>query len=113
MKKLTIIFLALLLISQGAPLGFAENPKTKGTEKTQISTEIVRGKIVSIDTTKFEIVIRENKTGNEKTIVVDQVVLPTLQKNDEIKATLKPGSNVAEKIKKIIKPVSPTTKKNK
>ena len=101
MKKITIILFALLLICGMSALSFAQTPEKTAAKKAEVSTEIVRGKIVSIDTGKNEIVVKENKTEKESTIVVSPEVISSLKVGEKVKVTLKAGSNVAERVKEI------------
>jgi len=113
MKKITVILVALLLICGMTTLNFAQTSQATGAKKAKVSTEVIRGKIISIDTVKNEIVVKENKTGTEKTIAVDPTVISSLKTDENVKVTLKAGSNVAEKVKEIIKPVAPAQKTSK
>ena len=113
MKKITVILVALLLICAMSPLSFAQTSQGRGVKKAAVNTEIIRGKIISINTAKNEIVVKENKTGTEKTIAVDPAVIPSLKTDENVKVTLRAGSNVAEKVKEIIKPVVPAQKTGK
>jgi hypothetical protein len=103
MRKSISILTVLLLICGITVLSFAQTTSTTSTKKSEVSTEVVRGKITAIDLTKNEIVIKVNKTGLDKTIVVDSTVISTLKADDSVRVTLKAGSNVAEKVKKITK----------
>jgi len=113
MKKISVILVVLLLVCAVTTFGFAQSSQATGTKKAGVATEIVRGKITSIDTGKNEIVVKENKTGTEKTIAVDPALIPSLKTDENVKVTLKSGSNVAEKVKEIIKPVAPAQKASK
>lgn len=61
--------------------------------------EIVKGEIVSIDTAKNEIVIKDAKTDTEKAVMVSPKEIATLKKGDQVKAFLKEGTNTVEKIR--------------
>ena len=113
MKKITVILVVLLLICAMSTLSFAQTPQSTVAKKAAVNTEIIRGKIISIDTTKNEIVVKENKTGKEKTIAVDPKVISSLKVGENVKVTLKAESNIAEKVREIIKPVAPTKKSSK
>jgi hypothetical protein len=106
MKKITVVLIALLLICGLTSFGFTQTPQATGAKKAEVSPDVVRGKITSIDTAKNGIVIKENKTGIEKTIAVDPKLISSLKIDDTVKVTLKSGSNVAESVKKITKPAS-------
>lgn len=110
MKKITVILVALLLICVMSPLSFAQTSQGIGVKKAAVNTEIIRGKIISINTEKNEIVVKENKTGTEKTIVVGPTIISSLKVDEDVKVTLKAGSNVVEKAKKIVKKTTSTKK---
>jgi hypothetical protein len=101
MKKIAIILVVLLLICGMSALSFAQTSQTTTAKKAEVSTEVIKGKIISIDTARNEIVLKENKTGTEKTISVAPAVISSLKVGEEVKVTLKAGSNVAEKVKEI------------
>ena len=103
MKKIVNILAVLFLICGMAVVSFAQTTNTASTTKSKTSTEVIKGIITSIDTVKNEIVVKANKTGAEKTIVVDPKVISSLKIDEEVRVTLKTGSNVAEKVKKITK----------
>jgi len=113
MRKITIILVALFLICGMTTLSFAQTSQSTGAKKAEVTTEMIKGKIISIDTAKNEIVIKENKTGTEKTIAVDPTVISSLKTDEEVKVTLKAGSNVAESVKKIVKSATPAKKSSK
>jgi len=110
MKKITIILVALLLICAMSKLSFAQKSQATGAKKAVVNTESIKGKITSIDTAKNEIVVKENKTGTEKTITVDPKVMASLKTDEDVKVTLKTGSNVAEQVKKLVKKTTSTKK---
>ncbi len=110
MKKITVILGALLLMCAMSTLNLAQAAQATGVKKAAVNTEIIRGKIISIDTAKNEIVVKENKTGAEKTIAVDPTVISSLKVDEDVKVTLKAGSNVAERVKKIVKKTTSTKK---
>ena len=109
MKKITVILLALFLVCSVSALSFAKTSHATGEKKAEATTEVVRGKIISIDVTNNQIVVKENKTDLEKTITVEPKVISTLKVDDGVKVTLKAGTNVAERVKKLKK--CATTKK--
>lgn len=110
MKKITVILVALLLICSMSTLSFAQTSPVKTAKKAKVSTEIIRGKIVSIDSAKNEIVIKDNKTGLEKSILVNAKEVGSLKVGEELKVTLKSGTNIAESVKKIVHKIKSTKK---
>lgn len=110
MKKITIILFVLLLMCGTAISSFAQVSKANGATKTEVSAEIVRGRIISVDLIKNTIVVKKIKSGLEKTITVDSKVISSLKVNEEVKVTLKGGSNIAADIKEIVKKSASTKK---
>jgi hypothetical protein len=111
MKKLTIFLSMLLLICAISTLSFAQASMAAGTGKAKTANEIIKGKIISVDTAKSEVVVREKNTNAEKIITVDPKTISSLRADEEVKITLKAGTNTAESIKNISK-VGLLTKKS-
>ena len=111
MKKITIILFVLFLICSMAVVSFAQTSQVAVAKKVKVKTEVIIGKIISIDTVKNEVVIKENKTATEKTIVVDAKVISLLKTDEAVKVSLKEGTNIALSIKKLVKKTTSTTKK--
>jgi hypothetical protein len=108
MKKITVILLTFVFVCGLSAISFAQTAPGKTETKPTVKSEYVRGKIVSIDTTKNEIVVKNNKSQVEKTIAVDPKDIPSLKVDENVKIKVKEGSNVAESIKEIIKSASTT-----
>ena len=103
MRKTVALLVSLLLLCSFSTLSFAKDSQAKTTKKAETNIEIIRGKIVSIDTTNNQIVIRDKKTGAEKTLSVDPKTISSLKIGDEAKVTFKSGTDIAESVKKIVK----------
>jgi hypothetical protein len=110
MKKITIILLALLLMCGTAISSFAQSSQTTVVKKPKVNTEVIRGKIISIDMVKNAIVVKEGKAGIERTITVDSKVISSLSMNEEVKVLVKEGSNIATSVKEIFKKTKSTKK---
>ena len=110
MKKISIILFALLLMCGTAISSFAQASHTTSANKTKVNTETVRGEIISVDMANNTIVVKEGKTGTEKTITVDSKVISSLKANEKVKVTVKKGSNVAVSVKEIVKKATSTKK---
>ncbi len=104
MRKLAVLLVALLSLYMVAGTVSAKTMKAEANP----GTELVKGKIASIDAVKNEIVVKERKTNTEKTIAVDPSIVPTLKVGDMVKTEIKTGSNVADSVK-----VIPVKHKNK
>lgn len=112
MRKTTILLVSLLLLCSFSGLSFAQKVQGKSAKKAESSIEVIRGKIVSIDTTKNEVVIRNEKTGIEKTVSVSPTIISSLKTDEQAKVTLKSGTNTAESVKKIVPKKTSTKKQN-
>lgn len=114
MKKTMIILLTTvslfgfthLIFSQEQV--FPENPRDYGgyvspedTSDTREQFELIRGRIISIDKEKNEIVIEEDQTHAQKTIEVHAGRIQYLNIGDHVRIRLKPGENKAENVKKL------------
>ena len=113
MRKICNILFMSLLMCGIAAVSFAQTTSAVSMKKSAASTEVLRGKITSIDLVKNEMVVKINKTGVESVIVVDPKILSSLKIDEEVRVTVKTGSNVAEQVKKVIKSIAPTTKSSK
>ena len=103
MKKLSIVLFTFILVCGMSILSFAQTSQVKSTKKAEVNTEVIKGKITSIDTVKNEITLQESKTAAEKTIVVSSNAISVLKPGEEVKVTLKKGSNTAVSVKKLVK----------
>ncbi len=83
MKKITSSIFAVLIFAGLAVSSYAE---------------VVQGPIESIDKTKNEIVVKNKETGTDKAVIVHPKIIATLQNGTVVKASLKPGSNVADTV---------------
>jgi hypothetical protein len=83
MKKIMSFIFGMLILVGFAATSFAE---------------VVQGSIVSLNTAKNEIVVKDSATGSDKTIMVHPKVMATLQSGTVVKATIKPGSNTADTV---------------
>ena len=63
------------------------------------NTEVVKGKIVSIDAANGKVVIKEDVNGTDKTISVDPKTIASLQVGEKVKARLTAGTNNAISVK--------------
>lgn len=61
--------------------------------------ESVTGQIISIDKDKMEVVLRDMKTGMDKTIIVKSNMLSSLKTGEEVTVMLGQGTNIATAVK--------------
>jgi hypothetical protein len=93
MKKALIAVVAMMFLVSFATLSFARAGKS-----LKHKTTVIRGTIVSIDTTNNQIVLKQSKTGVEKTISAEANTIASLKVGETIKVVLKGKSNKAESI---------------
>ena len=102
MKKLIIVLFVLSLICGMNIKSFAQVSQVVNTKKTVVNNETFSGKIISINAAKNELTLTENKTAAEKIIVATSKAVSALKVGEEVRVTLKKGSNIALSIKKIV-----------
>jgi len=112
MKKTKIILVVVFFLFAVGELISVSPAQAASVKKIQ-KTETIRGKIISVDPAKNEVVVKDNKTGAEKTIAVAPKDSASLKVDEEVRITLKAGTNRAERIKKVVIIVSPTKKSGK
>jgi len=105
MKKTIIAAVALLFLLGLSSFTFAQGNKPKITKVTAENVEIIRGKIISIDSANKQIVVKDNKTQTDKTFVVSEKAIKAVNVGDEVKVKVKAGTNQAVRVKiiKLIK----------
>ena len=86
MKKYLSIVLALCFL-----IGIGASGCSKG--------DIIRGKIISVDASKNEIVVKDIKTGAERTVSISPGDIAPLKKDAAVKIILEAGTNKAQSIK--------------
>ena len=99
MKKLTVIILSVLFLCSVVIPVFAASAHSK---QDSVAMDVIHGTIVSVDTAKKEVVVKDNKAGQEKTFTVSEkiaAVLTSLKAGEKVKIKTKSGSSVAESIK--------------
>lgn len=104
MKKgiyIAVISIAFLSLST---LSFAQKSMLKPAKAVKQNLEVVRGQIVSIDPSKNEIVLKDNKTATERTIPVDAKVISSLKTGEQVKVKINPEDNKVESIQEVKKP---------
>lgn len=110
MKKISVILVALFLTCAISTVIFAQTSQKASAKKSTAKSEVVIGKIISIDTAKNEIVVKADKSGMEKTISVNIKVISTLKADDQVKVRLQKDSSIAVSVKKITKKAASTKK---
>jgi len=105
MKKIIAVVIAFFLLLGFTNFTFAQQKKHKTTEAAQENVEIIRGKVISVDSANKQIVVKDNKTQTDKTFVVSEKAIKKVNVGDEVKVKVKAGTNqaVSVKIIKLIK----------
>ena len=83
----------------------------KAPAATKSMLETIKGKIVSIDLVKEEVVIKSSKTGMEKKLKASQSDIAALKVGEMVKAKFKPGSSTVDSIKEYKELTQKGTKK--
>jgi hypothetical protein len=81
---------------------FAKNAPTKTEKATVSKVQVVKGEIVTVNTAKNEVVIKDQATGKDKTITVSSNDIGTLTVGEKVRVKFNPETNVAESVKKIV-----------
>ena len=87
MKKVIAIVVFILSVMAITHVSFAQIIKKVKTKDPTISSLRMRGKIVAIDQAKSQVVVKDDATGMEKTMLVDPKFLLTLKMGDKVKVT--------------------------
>lgn len=74
---------------------------TSDTSDAKENLEYIRGRIISINVKKNEIVIEQDQTHDKRTFVVSAERIPYFKIDDHVKIWVKPGENTVQDIKKI------------
>jgi len=99
MKKTIVVVVALLFLLGFTSFTFAQEKKDKPTKATQENMEIIRGKVVSVDQTNKQIVVKDNKTQTDMTFTVSKKAIAVVKAGDEVKVKVKVGSTNAQSVK--------------
>lgn len=106
MKKIAVVLLVLFIFCGIETVGFTAMESGKAAAKNA-AAEVVKGTVTSIDKATDVVVIKDIKTGVEKIITATANNIASLKIGEEVKVILKAGTNVAEKIIRIVeKPIA-------
>lgn len=96
MRKIFVAVLALCFISGTFISVFAQAPSHK---KENSGIEVIYGVVISLDKEKREIVVKEDKTGENKTFQAGEKAALDVKAGQKVKLKVKTGSRVAESVK--------------
>ncbi len=99
MRKTIAMVVALLFLLGFTSFTFAQEKKPKATKATQENVEIIKGKVVSVDQVKREIVVKDNKTQADRSFAVSEKAIKVVKVGDEVKVKVKIGGTQAESVK--------------
>jgi|GEM_PF-1587137 len=97
MKKIFLFLTAIFFVS--SVLITSVLAQTAQHKNSAAAIQMVHGKIVSINTEKKEIAVKDQKTGEDKTFVVSEKAVSAVKIGDAVKVRVKAGSNIAESVK--------------
>lgn len=103
MNRTVVSIVVLVALFSFTALSFSQTEKVALKKVAETKADVIHGTIVSIDTAKNEIVVKEKKSGTEKTIVAAPADIAPLKVGENVKAVLKEGTNTAESLK-VVKP---------
>jgi hypothetical protein len=95
-KRAVSIILIFVFFAVFAAGSFAQAIKPEKGNKTTI-----KGEIILLDRRTNQMVVREDATGDIKTITADHKFISTLRRGDHVKIKLKKGTNIAKSVKVI------------
>ena len=98
MKKTIAVVVALLFLLGFTSFTFAKDNKHKA-KATQENMETIRGKVVSVDQTNKQIVVKDNKTQADMTFTVSKKAIAVVKAGDEVKVKVKVGSTNAKSVR--------------
>jgi hypothetical protein len=99
MRKTIAVVIALLFLLGFTSFTFAQEKKHKITKTTQENVEIIRGKVISVDSANKQLVVRDNKTQTDKTFAVSEKAIKAVKVGDEVKVKVKAGTNQVVSVK--------------
>lgn len=99
MNRSVVSIVVLVALFSFTTLSYSQSEKTAPKKAAEAKADIVRGTVVSIDAAKNAIVVKEKKSGTEKTIMAAPADIAPLKVGENVKAVLKEGTNTAESIK--------------
>lgn len=98
MKRFVIVLAGVLLLCGVAAGNIRREATDKIEHQRQENVDVIRGKITKINKKKKEIVIKVNKTGEDKTFSANSKILKGLKVNKEVRVKLRPGTQVITSI---------------
>jgi hypothetical protein len=105
MKSLTVGLMALLAMICFTSSSFAASKPSHDPIVCAIeSSNSILGKLVSVDSAKDEIVVKDQETGSDMTILVDAKDSQGLQRDNLVKIVLAPGSTDRAGFIEVVKP---------
>ncbi|MCU0665611.1 MAG: hypothetical protein MUF05_00735 [Candidatus Omnitrophica bacterium] len=97
MKKISLI-IAVFFISLMVVSAFAQ---AKQGKKSAVVLETTIGTVTSVDKVKKEIVIKDDKTGQDKVFTVSEKQASSIKVGENVKVKAKAGSSAAETVRAV------------
>ena len=85
MKKIVAAVVALLFFLSFTNFTVAQAKSLKTAKPAKEKTEIITGKVVSVDKAAKTIIVKDNKTQVEKSFVVSEKAVTTVKVGNEVK----------------------------
>lgn len=99
MRKLSFLIVVVAIFFISSILVIPVFAQTAQHKKPVVATETVSGSVVSVDKARKEIIVKDEKTGQDRTFVVSQKAVSVVKTGEKVKVKVKPGSNLAESVK--------------
>ena len=99
MKKTIAVVFVLLFLLGFTSFTFAKDNEHKSTKATEENIVIIRGKVISVDQTNKQIVVKDNKTQTDMTFTVSDKAIAVVKAGDEVKVKVKVGSTNAKSVR--------------
>jgi hypothetical protein len=105
MKKTMAMAVALLFLLGFTSFTFAKGSEHKPSKAAEVKTEIIKGKVVSVDTANKAITVTDDKTQQNRTFaVLGEKAIAQIKKvspGDEVRVRVKSGTDQAMSVKKV------------
>jgi len=102
MKKSLILFWGVLFAALPMSSGFAQSDVTDTDAAVADATDMVRGRIVSIDPVKNQVVIHRLSNDEEMTFTVTSDQIANITVDERVRVKFNPETKVAESIQSTV-----------
>jgi len=99
MKRRLAMAVVFLFLLSFTGFTFAQDNEHKSTKATEENMEIIRGKVVSVDTASKTITVADSKSQTNKTFTVTNKAIAVVKVGDTVTIKVKVGSTDAKNLK--------------